>query len=106
MDLFFAYITCPDADAARRIGKALVAERIAACVNILPGMESFYWWNGRLENGREAVLIAKIPETARDVLLERVTDLHPDETPCVVFLPVAGGNPDYLDWLARESEET
>ena len=103
--VLFAYITCPDADAARRIGKTLVAERIAACVNILPGMESFYRWNDRVESGREAVLIAKIPDGARESLLERVIDLHPDETPCVAFLPVAGGNPDYLDWVARESED-
>ena len=106
MDVLFAYITTRDVDDARRIGKILVAERLAACVNILPGMESHYWWNGRIESAREAVLIAKTRAGARDALLERVRDLHPDETPCVVFLPVAGGNPDYLAWITGETESS
>ncbi len=102
--VLFAYITCQDPDDARRIGKALLAERLAACVNILPGMESHYWWNGRIESSDEAVLIAKTTPEAREALQERVLDLHAYQTPCVVFLPVQGGNPDYLEWIARESE--
>jgi periplasmic divalent cation tolerance protein len=104
MDILFAYITCKDADDARRLGKILVTERLAACVNILPGMESHYWWNGKVESAQEAVLIAKTRADAGESLLERVLDLHSYETPCVVFLPVAGGNPDYLDWITRETE--
>jgi periplasmic divalent cation tolerance protein len=104
MDILFAYVTCKDAVEARLIGKILVEDRLAACVNILPAMESHYWWNGKVESAQEAVLIAKTRGDAREALLERVLDLHPYETPCVVFLPVAGGNPEYLDWIARESE--
>jgi len=73
-------------------------------VNILPKMESFYWWNGKLENDQETVLIAKITDASRDALVERVLELHPYDTPCVLFLPVTGGNPEYLDWLAGEAE--
>lgn len=102
-DLLFAYITCKDVDDARRIGKTLVAERLAACVNILPGMESHYGWNGRIETSREAVLIAKTRAEAREALTRRVVELHPYEVPCVVFMPLAGGHPPYLDWIARES---
>jgi periplasmic divalent cation tolerance protein len=104
MDTLLAYITCKDADDARRIGKTLVMERLAACVNILPKMESHYWWNGKIESDQEAVLIAKTRADAREALQARVIDLHPYEVPCVVFLPVAGGNPDYLDWITRETE--
>jgi periplasmic divalent cation tolerance protein len=104
MDVTLAYITCPDLDDARRLGKILVAERLAACVNILPKMESHYWWNDKIESAQEVVLIAKTRSDAREALVERVLDLHPYETPCVVFLPVTGGNPDYLDWIARETE--
>jgi periplasmic divalent cation tolerance protein len=104
MEILFAYITCKDVDDARRIGKTLVLEHLAACVNILPGMESHYWWNGKIETAHEAVLIAKTRADAREVLLERTLELHPYETPCVVFLPVTGGNPDYLDWIASEVE--
>jgi periplasmic divalent cation tolerance protein len=104
MDTLLAYITCKDSDDARRIGKILVAERLAACVNILPKMESHYWWNGKIESDQEAVLIAKTRADAREALQARVIDLHPYEVPCVVFLPVEGGNPDYLDWITRETE--
>jgi periplasmic divalent cation tolerance protein len=104
MEFLFAYITAPDVEEARRIGKTLVEERLAACVNILPGMESHYWWQGKMESSAEAVLIAKTRASLRDALLERVRGLHSAETPCVVFLPVAGGNPDYLGWLADETE--
>lgn len=102
--LTLAYVTCPDIDEARRLGRVLVLERLAACVNILPKMESFYWWNGKIENDQETVLVAKLPEQARDSFLERVIALHPYETPCVLFIPVTGGNPDYLDWLTREAD--
>jgi len=102
--LTLAYITCPGPDDARRIGRALVMERLAACVNILPKMESFYWWEGKLENDQETVLIAKTPESSREALLERVLELHPYETPCILFVPVTGGNPDYLEWLLREAD--
>jgi periplasmic divalent cation tolerance protein len=104
MEFLFAYITAPDAGEARRLGKILVAERLAACVNILPSMESHYWWNGKMESAHEAVLIAKTRAGLRDELLERVRALHPAETPCIVFLPLASGDPDYLAWIAAETE--
>ena len=103
MDFLFAYITTRDTEEARRIGKILVTERLAACVNILPGMESHYWWKGKVESAREAVLIAKTRADLREDLLRRVRELHEAETPCVVFLPVTGGNPDYLQWIATET---
>jgi periplasmic divalent cation tolerance protein len=104
MDILLAYITCPDVDEARRIGRALVHEDLAACVNILPKMESFYRWEGKIENDQETVLIAKTRAPTRDALLERVLDLHPYEVPCVLFVPVSGGNPEYLDWIAGGSD--
>lgn len=102
--LTLAYITCPDLDCARRIGHTLVQERHVACVNILPRMESFYWWNGKIENDQETVLIAKLPESGRENMMNRVLQLHPYETPCVLFLPITGGNPEYLDWLLGEAD--
>ncbi len=102
--ILFAYITTPDTDTARRIGDALLRDRFAACVNILPGMESRYWWNGKLESSQETVLVAKTRDGLQESLIDRVRDLHPDKVPCIVFLPVQGGNPDYLEWLAGEAE--
>ena len=101
-DLCFAYITCSDLAEAEAIGRALVSERLAACVNLLPGMRSLYWWQGRIEDAHEVVLIAKTSARHADALIVRVRALHRYTTPCVVFLPVEGGNPAYLDWLRGE----
>ena len=103
MDTLLAYITASNAEEARHIGKILVEERLAACVNVLPHMESWYWWEGKMEGAQEAVLIAKTRAELREALQRRVLQLHSYSCPCVVFLPIVGGNPAYLDWIARET---
>ncbi len=103
MEIVFAYLTVPNRDEARRIGKTLVAERLAACINILPHMESWYWWEGEVEHTEEAVLIAKTTADRQAALLARAVELHPAACPCVVFLPVGGGHPAYLRWLEKET---
>jgi periplasmic divalent cation tolerance protein len=97
--LRLAYITCPDAEDAERIGRILVEERLAACINLLPGMRSLYRWQGAIECASEVVLIAKTTVARCPALLERVRALHRHSVPCVLFLPVAGGNPAFLQWL-------
>ena len=101
-DLRIAYITCGDLSEAERIGRALVGDRLAACVNILPGLRSIFWWQGHLEENPEIILIAKTSVTNMDGVIARVKSLHRYATPCVVFLPVVGGNPPFLDWLRSE----
>jgi periplasmic divalent cation tolerance protein len=103
MDALFAYITVAGAEEARRIGKTLVAERLAACVNILPRMESWYWWEGKLESAEEAVLLAKTRLDLREPLTQRVLEMHAYQCPCVVFLPLEGGHPAYLEWIRSET---
>jgi periplasmic divalent cation tolerance protein len=103
MDVFFAYVTVPSAEEGRRIGKILIEERLSACINILPQMESWYTWNDTLENAQEAVLIIKTTSDFREALQRRVLELHPYECPCVVFLPVVGGNPAYLEWIRQST---
>ncbi len=97
------YMTAADEDEARRIGGALVAERLAACVNVIPGMRSFYRWQGEVRDDREVVVIAKTRETLVDALVARVKELHSYECPCVVALPIVAGNPDFLDWIEAET---
>jgi periplasmic divalent cation tolerance protein len=101
-DLRVAYITCGTQDEAERIARALVGERLAACVNLLPGMRSWYWWEGRIDEAAEVVLIAKTTVAHIESLVARVNALHSYTTPCVVFLPVVGGNPPFLNWLRAE----
>jgi periplasmic divalent cation tolerance protein len=97
------YMTTADAAEAERIGRALVEERLAACVNILEGMRSLYWWQGNLEEGHEAVLIAKTRDGLVDALTERVRALHSYECPCVVSLPITGGHGAFLGWIESET---
>ncbi|ANC91588.1 divalent-cation tolerance protein CutA [Azospirillum humicireducens] len=102
--LVFAYITAGSRDEALRIGRSLVEERLAACVNILDGMTSVYRWNGSIEQADEAVLIAKTRSSLFDRLTVRVRDLHSYDTPCVVELAAGRGNTAYLDWLRAETD--
>ena len=98
-------ITFPmDAD-VRRFASALVGEGCAACVNILPEVESVYRWQGRVEQARERQLIVKTQRVGIDRLRRRVADLHPYDTPELVVLPVVDGDPRYLAWIAEATAE-
>ncbi|HEY0835887.1 MAG TPA: divalent-cation tolerance protein CutA [Azospirillum sp.] len=103
MDLVFVYMTAASREEAARIGRALVEERLAACVNILGGMTSIYRWEGAVETAEEAVFIAKTRRDLFDRLAARVRELHSYSVPCIVELPVERGNPAYLDWLRAET---
>ena len=102
-DLALVYITTIDAVQALAIGRVLVAERLAACINVLPGMTSVYRWQGRIEEAQEAVLIAKTRADQVAALSARVRALHTYRLPCVVALTIAGGDPEYLAWIDQES---
>jgi periplasmic divalent cation tolerance protein len=103
MELRFVYVTTADREEARRIGRALVEHRLAACVNILDGMSSFYRWEGAVQDAQETVLIAKTRAELVEALCEKVKALHSYRCPCVVALPILGGNPAFLDWIAAET---
>jgi periplasmic divalent cation tolerance protein len=98
--LRFAYVTCADRAQAVAIGRALVEERLAACVNLIPGMHAIYRWQGAVEEADEVVLVAKTTAASVAALTDRVRALHSYTCPCVVVLPIVAGNPDYLAWLA------
>jgi periplasmic divalent cation tolerance protein len=97
------YITAQDREAAERIGRALLETRLAACVNLLDGMQSLYWWEGRIEESRECVLIAKSVASRQEEIIAKVKAIHGYQVPCIVFWPIAGGNPDYLAWIEKET---
>ncbi|GAN75951.1 divalent-cation tolerance protein CutA [Acidisphaera rubrifaciens] len=100
-DIVFVYVTCADADEARRIGRTLVEERLAACVN-LRAHETIYRWQGAIESGPEWALIAKTTRAAFARLRDRVAALHSYTVPCIVAVPVADGLAAYLDWVGDE----
>ncbi len=101
-DALLAYVTCADHDQAQAIGRALVEERLAACVNLIPGMRSIYRWQGAIEEADEVVLIAKTAARHMPALAARVAALHTYSCPCVVALPIVAGAAGYLAWLGAE----
>jgi periplasmic divalent cation tolerance protein len=104
MGVMFVYATAGDAAEARRIGRAVVEERLAACANVIDAMASIYWWEGKLQEADEAVLILKTTEDRLTALIERVRALHSYDCPCIEALAVTGGYPPFLDWVARETQ--
>ncbi len=97
------YVTCSSVNEARQIGGTVVRERLAACANIIDGMQSIYWWEGEVEEGAETVLILKTAATNVVALSERVQALHSYDVPCVAEIPLGGGNADYFDWIVAQS---
>ncbi|MBI4411376.1 MAG: divalent-cation tolerance protein CutA [Deltaproteobacteria bacterium] len=95
------YITCSNRTEADKIGRTLVEERLAACVNIIDGMNSIYRWEGKIEEAKETVLIAKTRETLVKKLIEKAKSLHSYDCPCIVALPITDGNHDFLVWIEK-----
>lgn len=103
MEARLVYITTETPAEARAIGAALVEERLAACVNIIEGMTSIFRWEGKIQQGSETVLIAKTRRELVEPLTARVKEMHGYSCPCVVALPILGGNPDFLRWIEEET---
>ena len=101
----FVYTTYPSLVEAERIGRALLERRLAACVNILPGMISHYWWQGTIERGEEVVMIVKTRASLAEGVRAAVKEMHSYTTPAILVLPVEGGEPGYIDWLMQETAE-
>ena len=94
-----ALSTCPDEATARTIAQTLVSEHLATCVNRLSGVTSTYFWDGRLQDDAEILLIIKTTAARQAELAARLKALHPYELPELVVLPVTGGNEPYLQWV-------
>jgi periplasmic divalent cation tolerance protein len=100
----FVYTTYPTLVEAERAGKALVERRLAACVNILPGMVSHYWWEGKVERGEEAVMLIKTRASLAEAVCSAVKDMHSYTTPAILVLPIESVDQNYLGWLMAETE--
>jgi len=103
MELCFVYITASSLVEADKIGSMLVENRLAACVNIFEKMTSIYRWEGKVHKEPETVIIAKTRTDLINDLVARVKSLHSYKVPCIVSLPVTGGNPDFLSWIENET---
>ncbi len=103
MEPVFLYITADTPEEAASLGRTLVEERLAACVNILGGITSFYRWEGEVQQGEETALIAKTRAGLIAAATARIKSLHGYTCPCVVSLPIGGGNEDFIAWISQET---
>ena len=99
--VLLALSTFPDAETARKISNQLVTEKLAACANIFPGVKSIYRWKGEIENADETLVFFKLNADRQAAFQEKLRSLHPYEVPEIIFVPLAGGLPDYLRWVSE-----
>jgi periplasmic divalent cation tolerance protein len=104
MQAIFIYITVPSESEAQKIAEAVVAERLAACANIVPGMKSIYHWEGKIEQGNETILIFKTRAELFQAVEERVKELHSYSTPCIVSLPLTNVSDGFMQWILAETK--
>ena len=97
-------MTAGSIEEAKGIGRILVGQNLAACVNLLENMTSIYIWKDKLEEDQEVVIIAKTRKTLMPKLIETVNSLHSYDCACILELPIQGGNPEFLSWIEKETE--
>jgi len=95
-------ITASTGEEAQQIADKLLAQRKAACVNIIPKVHSLFWWKGELDSAEETLLIVKSGASLVDEIVSLVKEVHSYEVPEVIALPLVGGNQDYLNWMSAE----
>ena len=102
-DVLVVLVTAPSAEKAGELGRTLVSERLAACANVIPGLRSIYWWEGKVQDEPEALILLKTTRGRFEALRDRVLALHPYQVPEVVALPIEAGSENYLKWIERET---
>jgi periplasmic divalent cation tolerance protein len=99
-NLFVILVTAPDVKVARKIARGALEQRLVACANIIPKVESHYWWQGKIESSAEVLIVFKTAQPRVRALEKFVLQNHPYDTPEFIALPVASGTNRYLNWLA------
>lgn len=103
-NLVVVFVTAPDGSVASALARRLLEERLVACVNIVPGVRSLYWWESEVQESDEVLMLLKARREDVGAIAERVGGLHPYEVPEVVATDVVGGLAAYLDWVRTETE--
>ncbi|ESW09633.1 hypothetical protein PHAVU_009G143300 [Phaseolus vulgaris] len=99
------YVTVPNKEAGKKLAESIVTEKLAACVNRVPGIESVYQWEGKIQTDSEELLIIKTRQSLLDALTEHVKANHEYDVPEVISLPITGGNLKYLEWIKESTRE-
>lgn len=95
------FMTASSPAEAEKIAEALVSKKLAACVNVLPGLRSFYWWQDQICRDDEIMMMAKIKKQDFEALVQAVLDLHSYDVPEIILLPLEAGSKSYLDWIQQ-----
>lgn len=101
MDYVVVFITVPNQKEGKKIGARLLEEKLAACVNFVGGIDSTYWWQGKIESSKEVLLIAKTKKSVFKRLAKCVKGMHPYKVPEIIALPIVEGDKEYLKWLGQ-----
>jgi periplasmic divalent cation tolerance protein len=101
-DYIVVFVTAPEEEVPE-LARKLVEERLVACVNIVPGLRSLYWWEGKVQDEPEVLCIMKTRSNLFEPLRDRVRELHPYQVEEIVALPIVAGNPPYLDWIKENT---
>ncbi len=96
------FITAPDTAGAQKIARLLLEQRKAACVNIISGVDSLFWWQDKLDSAREILMVVKTRANKVPEIVEIIKANHSYTVPEIIAFPIVGGNPDYLEWIDRE----
>lgn len=96
------YITCVSELEARTLGHKLLKEKLAACINILPPIQSLYWWNDEIQDDSETAFLVKTTDDKVDAITDLMNEIHSYDCPCVVALPIEKGNPEFLKWITTQ----
>mmetsp|Transcript_34118 Transcript_34118/g.65176 ORF Transcript_34118/g.65176 Transcript_34118/m.65176 type:complete len:155 (-) Transcript_34118:101-565(-) len=97
------YVTVPDKDTGKKVATALIESKLAACVNMIPGVESMYWWQGKVETDQELLLMIKSRASLVDQISAKVQAVHPYDTPEVIAVPITEGSAPYMKWLIEST---
>lgn len=98
--------TCPEGNVAADMAEALVADRIAACVNIIPGLSSWFRWRGQIDRADELLLIIKTTHDHYHDVEKKIRSMHPYELPEIIAVPITQGLADYLNWIDQETKQS
>lgn len=99
------YVTVPNKEAGKKLAGSLVKEKLAACVNRVPGIESVYEWQGEIQTDSEELLIIKTRESLLEAVKEHVKQNHEYDVPEVIAMPIIGGSIPYLEWLKNSTRD-
>jgi periplasmic divalent cation tolerance protein len=96
------FITTPAGEEAGLISKVLLEQKKAACINIVSGVSSLFWWQGKIESAAESLLVVKTKKSLLEEIVQIVKKIHANDVPEIIALPITGGNRDYLEWVGKE----